>query len=210
MSYDPVNPAAVRSALKPYGIDASAQLCASIGEYVTLLKHWNERISLTSVRGSDAILRLHFGESLWAIKLVDFGKSRLADVGSGAGFPGLALKLACPSLQLTLIESNTKKATFLSEVVRTLKLTEVDVFRGRADAWHPDGRQFDFMSARAVGNFPALLDWGASYLAPGGKVALWVGSDAMPYLHADQRWNWQAPSLIPGSTQRYIAIGSLL
>jgi 16S rRNA (guanine527-N7)-methyltransferase len=210
MSYDSMNPEAVRAALKPYGVDASPDLCASIREYVALLKRWNERISLTSVRGSDAMLRLHFGESLWATKLVGFGKSRLADVGSGAGFPGLALKLVCPDLQLTLIESNNKKAAFLAEVVRALDLRDVEIFTGRADAWVPDGRHFDFMTARAVGSFPALLDWGASYLSPGGKTVLWVGLDALPYLRADQRWSWQEPSLIPGSQQRYIVVGYLL
>lgn len=210
MSYYSINSDAVRAALKPYGVDATADLCASVWQYVDLLKRWNQRISLTSVRGSDAMLRLHFGESFWATKLVDFGKSRLADVGSGAGFPGLALKLMCPDLQVTLIESNAKKAAFLAEVVRTLNLIGVEVFRGRAEAWVPDGRHFDFITARAVGDFPALLDWGASYLSPGGKSVLWVGPDAMPSLHIDARWSWQEPSLIPGSQQRYIVAGSLL
>src|ERR1700691_5488231 len=210
MSYDSPSPEVVRDALKPYGIDAAPRLCASIRQYLDLLKRWNQRMSLTSVRGSDAMLRLHFGESFWATKLVDFGKSRLADVGSGAGFPGLALKLMCPDTQVTLIESNAKKAAFLAEVVRTLNLKAVEIFRGRAESWVPDGRHFDFMTARAVGNFPALLDWGASYLSPGGKAVLWVGIDAMPHLHVDTRWAWLKPSLIPGSQQRYIVIGSLL
>jgi len=153
---------------------------------------------------------LHFGESFWATKLADFGKSRLADVGSGAGFPGLALKLLYPDSHVTLIESNAKKAAFLAEVTRTLELKDVEIFRGRAEAWVPDGRHFDFMTARAVGNFPALLDWGASYLSPGGRAVLWVGLDAMPHLHVDNRWSWQEPSLIPGSQQRYVVVGSLL
>jgi 16S rRNA (guanine527-N7)-methyltransferase len=210
MSYDSLSQEAIRTALMPYGVEFTADLCSSIRTYASLLKYWNERISLTSVRGSDAILRLHFGESFYAKKFVDFRKSRLADVGSGAGFPGLALKLLCPDLQLTLIESNAKKATFLAEVVRTLNLKDVEVFRGRAEAWVPDGRYFGFVTARAVGNFPDLLDWSHSYLSPGGKAVLWVGSDAMPYLHADKRWSWQEPKLIPGSQQRYVVVGSLL
>ncbi len=210
MSYELNTPEAVRVALKHYEVDATPDLCASVSQYMDLLKRWNQRISLTSVRGSDAMLRLHFGESFWAAKFVDFGKSRLADVGSGTGFPGLALKLVCPDLQVTLIESNAKKAAFLAEVVRTLNLRHVEIFRGRAEAWVPDGRHFDFMTARAVGDFPALLDWGASYLSPGGKAVLWVGLDAMPSLHVDPRWAWQEPSLIPGSQQRYIVAGSLL
>jgi len=210
MSYDSPSPEVVRDALKPYGIDAAPRLCASIRQYLDLLKRWNQRISLTSVRGTDAMLRLHFGESFWATKLADFGKSRLADVGSGAGFPGLALKLLCPDSHVTLIESNAKKAAFLAEVTRTLELKDVEIFRGRAEAWVPDGRHFDFMTARAVGNFPALLDWGASYLSPGGRAVLWVGLDAMPHLHVDNRWSWQEPSLIPGSQQRFVVVGSLL
>ena len=210
MSYDLSNSNAVRAALKPYGVDATPEMCASVWQYLDLLNRWNQRISLTSVRGSDAMLRLHFGESLWATKLVDFGKSRLADVGSGAGFPGLALKLMCPDTQVTLIESNAKKVAFLAEVVRTLNLKGVEIFRGRAEAWVPDGRHFDFMTARAVGDFPALLDWGSSYLSAGGRSVLWVGPDAMPSLRIDNRWSWQEPSLIPGSLQRYVITGSLL
>jgi 16S rRNA (guanine527-N7)-methyltransferase len=210
MSYELSHSDAVRAALKPYGVDATPELCASVWQYLDLLKRWNQRISLTSVRGSDAMLRLHFGESFWATKLVDFEKSRLADVGSGAGFPGLALKLMCPDLQVTLIESNAKKAAFLAEVVRALNLSGVEIFRGRAEAWVPDGRHFDFMTARAVGDFPALLDWGCSYLSPGGRSVLWVGPDAMSSLHVDHRWSWREPSLIPGSLQRYVVTGSLL
>src|SRR5271165_1756055 len=109
--------------------------------YLDLLLRWNARMNLTAVREPEQIVTRHFGESLFAAKLlqeagalnsIDAAPPTLSDIGSGAGFPGIPIKLFAPALQLTLIESQNKKATFLREVVRTLGLSHIVVHCGRA------------------------------------------------------------------------------
>src|SRR5215467_11315416 len=92
--------------LTTYGVAVNSQLCTQVREYVALLLAWNRQISLTAIRNAGEIVRFHFGESLFALKAVPVENGRLADVGSGAGFPGLPLAMACSSLDLTLIEPN--------------------------------------------------------------------------------------------------------
>jgi len=117
--------AQITDALKPYGIAPSIDLIKGVRTYSELLLKWNRIISLTSVTDVEQILRFHFGESLFALSMLPVEKSRLADVGSGAGFPGIPLAMASPSLTVTLIESNAKKYAFLNEVIRELKLRNV-------------------------------------------------------------------------------------
>jgi 16S rRNA (guanine(527)-N(7))-methyltransferase RsmG len=118
--------------------------------YIDLLLRWNARINLTAVRNSEEIVPRHFGESFFLARHVfpeadraperdcskrEARRSKLVvDLGSGAGFPGLPLKIWWPEIHLTLIESNHKKAAFLREVVRALTLTHVDVMAGRAES----------------------------------------------------------------------------
>ena len=90
-------------------------------------------MSLTTVTNPNEILKFHFGESLFAAPAAQISDGRLADVGSGAGFPGLAIRILVEPLEVMLIESNTKKAAFLSEVSRELCLKDVEVFRGRME-----------------------------------------------------------------------------
>ena len=136
----------IASLLEPYlgGAPVSPQLVMQLQAYLELLLRWNARINLTAVRDPEQIVTRHFGESLFAACVLrDLGAlaspsgvaPRLADVGSGAGFPGIPIKLFAPEVQLTLIESQNKKATFLREVVRTLGIEGAEVFCGRAENW---------------------------------------------------------------------------
>ena len=111
--------------LSVYGIATSPALAGAIRTYISMLVRWNSRISLTTVVDPVEILKFHFGESLFAISKVPISFGRLADVGSGAGFPGLPLGIFLPDLEVVLIESNVKKAAFLSEVIRELKADNV-------------------------------------------------------------------------------------
>src|SRR6202051_2168238 len=109
----------------------------AIQAYLDLLLRWNAKLNLTAIRDPEELVTRHFGESLFAARhLFPVGASLgpEIDVGSGAGFPGFPLKLWSPSLVLTLIESNQRKATFLREVLRTLKLNSVSVFSDRAES----------------------------------------------------------------------------
>ena len=199
----------IQTALSPYGGSPNSGLCDAIRAYIDLLLRWNRRISLTTVTDPDEILRFHVGESIAAISAVPIEKGRLADVGSGAGFPGVPLALFLPLLDVTLIESNAKKATFLSEVQRQLNLHRVQVFRGRAEDLPAQGAKFDYVTARAVGKYDELLLWSSKALNPGGKAILWLGDKEASEISADPGWTWRAPQKIIGSQKRFLVVGAL-
>src|SRR6201984_1016753 len=114
----PLSAELIKKALREFQLEAMPEQVAAIQRYMAMLLAWNEKMNLTAIRDPLEVLYRHFCESMYAVAAVPLKTGRLADVGSGGGFPGLALKVACPELQVTLIESNVKKATFLAEVVR--------------------------------------------------------------------------------------------
>src|ERR1700681_295005 len=115
----------IRKSLSEFQIEVNTDQVAQIQEYIRLLLVWNEKVNLTAIRDPLEILYRHFCESMFASKVVDLRQCRLADIGTGAGFPGLALKILLPEARMFLVESNVKKATFLAEVVRALRITGV-------------------------------------------------------------------------------------
>ena len=171
-------------------------------------------MALTTVTDPVEILKFHFGESIFGFTsgLIHFG--RLADVGTGAGFPGIPLHLVCPSIKPTLIESNLKKSTFLAEVVRKLGIEDsVSIWRGRFEEFSVDqGSRFDYITTRALGNVDDLLVFYRDALRETGRVILWVGENDARRLHASQSglWKWSPPLKISGSKQRYIIAGQML
>jgi 16S rRNA (guanine527-N7)-methyltransferase len=191
----------------------------SISTYIDILIRWNARINLTAIRDPEHIVPRHFGESLFAarhlfscspsasavspvVKAVD--PPRVADVGSGAGFPGLPLKLWASHISLTLIESNHKKATFLREVTRALTLTDVNIQSARAETL---GATFDVVTLRAVERFEAVLPSAATLVAPGGRLALLISSaqcetarSLLPHLA------WSEPAPVPMSQSRILVL----
>jgi len=199
----------IQSALAPYGASPGPSQCDAIRNYIDLLLRWNSRISLTTVTEPDEILRFHIGESIAAIAAVPIENGRLADVGSGAGFPGVPLALFLPDLDVTLIESNAKKATFLSEVHRQLNLHRARVFRGRAEDLPAQDANFDYVTARAVGKYDELLLWSSKALNPGGKAVLWLGDKDASEVAAYTGWTWLAPQKITGSQKRFLLVGAL-
>jgi len=191
-----------------YGVTLDENQCEAIRRYVTLLLRWNQRISLTRVTDPESILRFHFGESLFAIPKVPIRGGRLADVGSGAGFPGVPLRIALPDLKLSLIESNVRKAAFLAEVCRELSFNDVEVFRGRMESVPEDNDPYDFLTARALGNHPDLLKWSSRHLALGGKIVLWLGDAEASTLAESDAWEWRKPVHVPGSERRFLLVGT--
>jgi 16S rRNA (guanine527-N7)-methyltransferase len=194
--------------LKPYGLTPSSQMITAIRAYIELLLKWNRTISLTTVVGVDEILRFHFGESLFALPVLPVEKSRLADVGSGAGFPGIPLAMASTNLKVTLIESNAKKYAFLNEVIRKLELCNVTALHSRIEEIKTATRDVDIIAARAVGNLDDLLVWSLETLREQGRIVLWLGGDDVASLTSNSSWRWNPPALIPGSQRRYILVGS--
>lgn len=199
----------------------------AISTYIDLLLRWNARINLTSIRHPEEILTRHFGESLFAARHLfpldarvgtgapgclggrdsaPASPTTLADLGSGAGFPGLPIKIWAPQTFVTLIDSHHKKATFLREVARTLTLTNINLLNVRAESLAE--LQFDVVTLRAVERFDATLPIACRLLVPAGRLALLIGSSqvgrarsALPNLA------WSSPIPVPLSNSRALLIG---
>ncbi|HEY2646046.1 MAG TPA: 16S rRNA (guanine(527)-N(7))-methyltransferase RsmG, partial [Candidatus Acidoferrales bacterium] len=154
----------IRDALSPFDISPSEEQIDKIRGYILLLLKWNRIISLTSITAPSEIIGRHFGESMYATKIMPVENCRLADVGTGAGFPGLALKIICPDVRLVLIESNKKKCAFLSEVIRILELDDVEVRSDRFEDIRPETISANIITSRAVGEFKQLLRWSKNAL----------------------------------------------
>jgi 16S rRNA (guanine527-N7)-methyltransferase len=197
--------------LQPFVGDTqlSAEAVERLQRYLDLLLRWNAHMNLTAVRGPQQIVTRHFGESLFAAHRLTFDQQpgTLADVGSGAGFPGIPIKLCAPRNHVTLIESQQKKATFLREVVRTLQLDEAEVFCGRAEEW---GKTAGVVTLRAVEKFERVLPIAATLVAPGGRLCLLIGEQQFPTAQeilADS-FAWSDPMMIPQSEGRVVALAA--
>ena len=218
-----MNTARIAELLQPFLGPANDQRLTTsdllnISTYIDLLLRWNARINLTAIRNEEEIVTRHFGESLFAARQLfpaETAQCRrerprsctLIDVGSGAGFPGLPIKIWAPEIDLTLIESNQKKATFLRELTRTLTLTNINVFPGRAEAYpNPPA---EVVTLRAVEHFETVLPIATSLVAPRGRLALLIGRAQLPRTHAlTPRFAWTPPHPIPLSAERVLAIGT--
>ncbi len=207
MREDSITPDQVMAGLEPFGIRPSAPQIEMIREYVRLLIKWNRSISLTTIEDPFEIVSRHFGESIFAVSAIPLYICRLADVGTGAGFPGLALKIIFQDLNLLLIESNNKKCAFLSEVVRALGLTSVEISPKRFEEINESGGKMDIIAARALGGFPKLLRWTNRVITDHGKVVLWVGLEDVNTISATGGWAWEPAIKIPESQRRYLLIG---
>jgi 16S rRNA (guanine527-N7)-methyltransferase len=194
--------------LQPYGTIASTRLCDQIRTYIELLLRWNQKTSLTTVTDPAAILRFHFGESLLAVPAVPIRHGRLADVGSGAGFPAVPIRMVSEHLSAILIESNQKKATFLAELARELQLQNVEVRRIRVEDVRLDDEPLDFVSARAVRIDDKFLNWSHYSLNPEGSLLLWLGEDDARKISRKSGWKWADPIRIPQSERRVILHGA--
>ena len=202
--------------LQPFlSLPLSEPQLKQISMYVDILLRWNARVNLTAVRQPEQIITRHFGESIFTAQqlfqaAINRGQptcnDHLIDLGSGAGFPGLPIKICYPELRLTLIESSHKKATFLREVVRSLALTSVDEFCSRAEGYAGD--RATVVTLRAVERFDEILPVAAGLVAPAGRLALLIG--AAQATRAQQLvpgFSWSQPMPIPVSESRILIIG---
>jgi 16S rRNA (guanine527-N7)-methyltransferase len=198
----------IRKALSEFRIDVNTDQVAQIQEYIRLLLVWNEKVNLTAIRDPLEILYRHFCESMFVTKVVELGQCRLADIGTGAGFPGLALKILLPEAQIVLVESNIKKATFLAEVVRALGITGAKVLVSRYEEVGDEIAPIDFLLARALGEFEVFLKWGASERVHARRVILWVGAADVEQTSKSPGWVWDQPVIVPHSLRRVLLVGT--
>lgn len=168
--------------VKDWGLTLSPQEVEAFGLYYRELVVWNERINLTSVTDYEAVQVKHFLDSLSCLQILDplAPDARCIDIGAGAGFPGLPLKMVRPSIRLTLLESVGKKVRFLEHMVKALGLEDVHVLRGRAEELgrHPDYREvFDVTLARAVAQMAVLVEYALPLLRVGGVFVAQKGAE---------------------------------
>ena len=143
-------------------------------DYLALLARWNATYNLTAIRDPREMLAKHLLDSLAMQPFVRELRT-LADLGTGPGLPGIPLAIATPGLQVTLVESNGKKARFLREAVRQLKLGNVQVAESRIEAFRP-GHTFDAITARALATLPQILALGGHLPGPGGRLLAMKGT----------------------------------
>ena len=151
---------------------------------------WNRRINLVSERSAQEIVIRHFLDSLTPAPFLDRPDGALIDLGSGGGFPGIPLRIALPALQLTLVEASRKKSSFLSHVVRTLRLDGVQVIRERVQALTAEeilAGRFDMLISRAAFKLPDLIRMASFFLKPGGQLIAMKGPDPQEEMEETER-----------------------
>ena len=196
----------VRELLTPFDNSLSDESIDKLLIHLDLLFRWNKKINLTSIGTPEECVTRHFGESFLISKVVQ-PKGRLLDIGSGAGFPGLAVKLIAPDLDIVLLEPIAKKRAFLKEVTRVCGMSSVQILGSRLEQFERNRgpRAFDIITVRAVGELESLIPTAAVLLKSGGHFCLWVGGQQIDALRtANPDLQWQHPAKIPLSHNRFI------
>ena len=181
----------IAAAKQILNLDLTPPQVAAFRAYAAELAEWNEKFNLTAIKNPAEVEIKHFADSLsclLAIRDTGYGiRSSLIDIGTGAGFPGLPLKIVCPEIKLTLVESVGKKAAFLERVVSKLELKEVKVIKLRAEeiGREKEHREnYDWAVARAVAEMRTLLEYLLPLVKVGGKVLAQKGENAPAETHA--------------------------
>lgn len=196
--------------LADYQVELSEAALGQLSSYLELLLRWNRRINLTGLREPRAIVRRLFGESLYLGRLLEL-RGWLVDIGSGAGFPGLALKLVAPDLRVTLVESRGRKCAFLKEAVRECSFYGVDVVTERFEAWvarQKKGKTVDITTTRAVRMDKTLLECVSLILRTGGMAVFFTTTELAERVGSIRAgWRWERPVGPPASKDRVILVG---
>jgi 16S rRNA (guanine527-N7)-methyltransferase len=192
-----------QAALK--ALDLDPPTVTQLETFLALLLRWNARINLTAVRAPEAIVRRHFTESIFAARQIPERTKTLLDYGSGGGFPGIPIAICRPDIAVTLAESQSKKAAFLREAVRSLHL-KAEVWADRVEAMAPN-RVFDAATLRAVEKMPAACKLAAERLAPRGWIAAFTTRRTEGALEELRGIRWDAALEIPGSEQELLKTG---
>ena len=191
--------------LKACGIPFDLELPEKLLRYHALLMDWNTRMDLTAVTDEAEMMDRHYVDSLMALR---FGliprKGRIIDVGTGAGFPGMPLALACPEMQVTLMDAQQKRLTFLQAVIDELQVRNVTLVHSRAEdgARLPLHReQYDLAVARAVAPLAVLAEYLLPYVRVGGSALCWKG----PALQEEMQQGRRAAHLLGGKVEEPIS-----
>lgn len=170
----------LRQGLLKKGLDAGDKVVESLMRYMELLLEWNQKFNLTAITDPTEIITYHFLDSLSAVDLgLNIEEASIMDVGTGAGFPGLPLKILFPKTSLLLIDSVKKKTLFLNEVVKELKLDNTRVLHIRAEDLDEKYRDnFDFVVSRTVAEMRVLSEYCLPFVKVGGHFIAYKGPSA--------------------------------
>jgi len=197
--------ARLKDGLDVFGLTLPVGATDALLDYIALLARWNAAYNLTAVRDPAEMVTRHLLDSLAVLPYVR--GDNLVDLGTGPGLPGIPLALAAPQLAVTLVDSNGKKARFLREAVRALKLANVLVVEARVE--EVEG-QFDTVTARAFASLADMLAWGGRLLAPGGVWLALKGrlpEDELAGVPADFAVAQILPLSVPGlDTERHLVV----
>lgn len=167
--------------IKDYKITLTGNQYEQFQKYFELLAEWNEKMNLTAITDESGVALKHFADSLSLLNFVDIPQnSTLADVGTGAGFPGVVLKIARPDIKLTLIDSLNKRLVFLNEVCSQLGI-DAELIHSRAEDGARDEKlreSFDFVASRAVARMNVLSEYCLPYVKVGGAFCAMKGAQA--------------------------------
>jgi 16S rRNA (guanine527-N7)-methyltransferase len=218
-------PRSLTSLAHAAGLEVSPKQAGQFDAYRALLLEWNARTNLTAITDPAEVDRRLFLDSMLllpaldaALELMPAKPHRMIDVGSGAGFPGLPLKIMRPDLEITLIEATGKKVAFLDACIAALGLDHITTLHGRAEEIARDSafrERFDLVTARAVASLPALLELGMPFLRLGGRGLFPKGLDIATELSAAQAaaplvgGKIVASRVLPGSQTTLVAVAKV-
>lgn len=171
---DTVSPSFV-AGLEQLHLQLTSHQLEQLLRYRQELLDWNTRVNLTAIKDPEDVLLKHFLDSLSLLSVYDAPKATLLDIGSGAGFPGLVLKIVRPEWHITSLEATGKKVTFQKHIIETLHLHGIETIHGRAEELAHQQRyrsHFDVVTARAVAALPTLLEYATPYCRVGGRIIL--------------------------------------
>lgn len=163
-----------------YGLELDSSKINMFMKYKDILKDWNKKINLTAIDDDKEIIIKHFIDSLSIIPCLKGTDKNLIDIGTGAGFPGIPVKISHSDIKVTLFDSLEKRVKFLNEVIDSLKLQGITAVHGRAEDFgkKPEYReQYDYAVARAVANLPVLLEYCLPFVKTGGLFIAMKGSN---------------------------------
>lgn len=180
----------LKESAENYGLILTHEKLEKYSQYADLLVEWNEKINLTAITDPEGIVIKHFVDSLSILPLIPNESNTLIDVGTGAGFPGIPLKMEKDSLKVTLLDSLEKRVKFLDEVCSSLQLRDIENVHGRAEDFGSNKKYregFDVAVARAVASLPVLLEYCLPFVKVDGLFIAMKGPDAKEELKDSQK-----------------------
>lgn len=161
-------------AINELGINLTEEQLTKLNKFYELLIEWNEKINLTRIVEKEDVYLKHFYDSLTIVKVIDLSKKEsLCDVGTGAGFPGVVLKIVYPNLKITLVDSLLKRVNYLNEIIKELELDSIKAIHSRGEDFK---EQFDVVTARAVANIEKLLGFTMHLVNKNGQFIAMKGN----------------------------------